>query len=93
METKYNGWYNYATWRINLEIIDGSADLLKEQGGFRDIGDLKVFLREYVEDAITLPDNCGNTLTESYAMAFISDVNYHEIAEHLIEDYPELIIQ
>ena len=19
----YNGWFNYATWRINLEIFDG----------------------------------------------------------------------
>ena len=19
----YNGWYNYATWRLNLEIFDG----------------------------------------------------------------------
>ena len=23
MKEKYNGWTNYATWRINLEIIDG----------------------------------------------------------------------
>ena len=21
--TKHNGWTNYATWRINLEIFDG----------------------------------------------------------------------
>ena len=23
MNKEYNGWTNYATWRINLEIIDG----------------------------------------------------------------------
>ena len=23
MKEKHNGWTNYATWRINLEIIDG----------------------------------------------------------------------
>ena len=23
-DTKYNGWTNYATWRVNLEMIDGS---------------------------------------------------------------------
>jgi hypothetical protein len=23
MKTDYNGWTNYATWRVNLEIIDG----------------------------------------------------------------------
>ena len=23
MSEKYNGWTNYATWRVNLEIFDG----------------------------------------------------------------------
>ena len=22
-DKKHNGWTNYATWRVNLEIIDG----------------------------------------------------------------------
>jgi hypothetical protein len=22
-DTKYNGWTNYATWRVNLEMVDG----------------------------------------------------------------------
>jgi hypothetical protein len=22
-DQKYNGWTNYATWRVNLEIFDG----------------------------------------------------------------------
>jgi len=22
-DTTYNGWSNYATWRINLEVFDG----------------------------------------------------------------------
>ena len=22
-DTKYNGWTNYATWRVNLEMFDG----------------------------------------------------------------------
>ena len=38
-DKKYNGWTNYATWRVNLEIIDGhdwyecehvDADYVKE---------------------------------------------------------------
>ena len=37
-ENKYNGWTNYATWRINLEMFDGwdsdgqevTADSLQE---------------------------------------------------------------
>ena len=27
--SKYNGWTNYATWRIDLEIFDGSYDSKK----------------------------------------------------------------
>jgi hypothetical protein len=23
-DTKYNGWTNYATWRVNLEMFDGA---------------------------------------------------------------------
>jgi hypothetical protein len=23
IDTKYNGWTNYATWRVNLEMFDG----------------------------------------------------------------------
>lgn len=23
--TTYNGWTNYATWRVNLEIFDGTS--------------------------------------------------------------------
>ena len=24
-DTTYNGWTNYATWRVNLEIFDGMS--------------------------------------------------------------------
>ena len=27
-DERYNGWTNYATWRVNLEIIDGDYDYL-----------------------------------------------------------------
>lgn len=69
METqKYNGWTNYATWRINLEWFDGD-----HVNGDAD------YLREYVEEALN--DNCENETTLSYALAFLSDVNWYEIAE------------
>lgn len=70
METKYNGWTNYATWRINLEWFDGAEPM----------GDAD-YLREYVEEC--LEQDCDNETTLSYAMAFIDDVNWYEIAEHL----------
>ena len=25
-DTTYNGWTNYATWRVNLELLDGERE-------------------------------------------------------------------
>ena len=74
-DNTYNGWTNYATWRINLEY--GFND-----GGFE--GYSADMLREIVEEH--LESECDNETTLSYALAFVSDVNWHEIAEHLEEE-------
>ena len=91
-DEKYNGWSNYATWRINLEIFDGND--WSEEGKYKDIDDLTDMLKERVEDTIT---NYGNfpddNLTVQYARAFISDVNFYEIAESIAKDYPSIIKQ
>jgi len=78
---EYNGWTNYATWRINLEIIGDmefdeqvSADYLK------DLVEDCVFSNNYLEF------NDGAALIEDYAKAFINEVNYHEIAQHINEE-------
>lgn len=76
VDNKYNGWTNYATWRINLEMFDGGYEILK---GY-DANDLK----EVVEEML-VQDN-DNATTLSYAMAFISDVNWYEIAQHINEE-------
>ena len=80
---KYNGWTNYATWRINLEIFDG----YDPDGQKVDHESVK----EYAEEII-FTGYCGNlpeselSLMQSYAEAFVSDVNWHEIAEHINEE-------
>lgn len=77
---RHNGWTNYATWRVNLEIIDG-YDWYECEHVDAD------YVKELVEDAVfgTLIGN-GNGLVEDYANAFLSEVNYHEIAENLINE-------
>jgi len=42
-DTKYNGWTNYATWRINLEIL---GDIEFEEKVSAD------YLEEIVEDVV-----------------------------------------
>ena len=77
---RHNGWTNYATWRVNLEIIDGYDWYEHEHVDAE-------YVKELVEDAVfgTLIGN-GNGLVEDYANAFLSEVNYHEIAENLINE-------
>jgi len=72
----YNGWTNYATWRVNLEII---GDIMFEEQ----------VSAEYLKD---LTEECvfegGNTqrIAEDYARAFLSEVNFHQIAEGINEE-------
>lgn len=72
MDTKYNGWTNYATWRINLEMFDGCDSYYSPDNA-----------REFVEECIEQTSDEG--IARDYALAFISDVNWYEISEHLEE--------
>jgi hypothetical protein len=81
MSETYNGWTNYATWRINLELIDGSEASDYVSGRSRNVRDLSDALRERVEENIT---GSGSGLAVEYALAFIEYVNWREIAEHML---------
>jgi len=85
---KYNGWTNYATWRVNLEMIDGmdpesfGIDTVHDIAG-PDTSDVAAAIQSFVDEIM---DDGPDGLAKDYASAFISDVNFYEIAEHLIED-------
>ena len=78
--TTYNGWTNYATWRIALEWFDGFNPCEGETDAYQ----LSKQLSNYVEESLTLDYN--NSMALSYAFTFLADVNWYEIAEHLIEE-------
>jgi hypothetical protein len=83
---KYNGWTNYATWRINLEIFDG-MDIAEYMGAEADTNpyDLAARLKEFAENIITDHDT-RDGLAVDYARAFLSDVDWHDIAKHYISE-------
>ena len=85
----YNGWTNYATWRVNLEIFDGidPEDMGWAGCGALDAYDLAPILREYAEEIIESMAPEG--IARDYALAFIDDVNYREIAAMMLEPYTE----
>tara|TARA_R100000541_G_scaffold57598_1_gene67860 strand:+ start:446 stop:715 length:270 start_codon:yes stop_codon:yes gene_type:complete len=74
---KHNGWTNYATWRVNLEIIDG-IDWYECEHVDAD------YVKELVEDIVFSQHE--ESLMSDYANAFLSEVNYHEIAENIINE-------
>lgn len=87
-DNKYNGWTNYATWRINLEVFDGmDAEMFDLT---LDSWDLRHVVQDIAEEIIFsqfYDDSKPSSLMEDYARAFLQEVNWHEIAEHLIADY------
>ena len=93
-DERYNGWANYATWRVNLELIDDNWDYwsvsLEEMEG-EDEADIQYTLtqevEEYVQQVMDMNDSDNSGLIRSYANAFLADVSYYEIAKHLIEQY------
>ena len=73
----YNGWSNYATWRVNLEIFDGMQ--FEEEVNSE-------MLRELAEEIIFEFEG-SSSLCEDYARSFLNDVNWHEIANHINENF------
>jgi hypothetical protein len=87
---KYNGWTNYETWRVNLEIFDGMEPTNFGDGN-DSVYELSASLKYYAEDLIEQTSNEG--LARDYAMAFLDAVNWREIAQHMINDYAEEVAE
>ena len=80
----YNGWTNYATWRVNLEMFDC---LNPREWGWdsMSISDLSIRLQDWAESLICETSIEG--LARDYALSFLDGVNWNEIAEHMVADY------
>lgn len=87
----YNGWSNYATWKVNLEIFDGrQLSDYSESIDINDVAnDIKIYLMDFFEQTAQDGINKGFDLflMRDYALSFISDVNWHEIAQRLIDEH------
>ena len=77
---KYNGWTNYATWKVALEILDGltANDLF---GCKCEADDLKSYCEELVYEGCS-----EGSFAHSCVTSTLSEVNWYELAEHLNED-------
>jgi len=81
-KAKYNGWANYATWRVNLEIFDGMSPRDVTGRSLPAVQELREALQELAEQTIEASSPEG--LARDYAYAFLSDVDWWEIANNML---------
>lgn len=82
----YNGWTNYATWRVNLEIFDGLTPQDITGRNLPAVSELRSALMDYAHEII---DESPDGLAKDYAKAFLSDVDWWAIANNMLVDYAE----
>lgn len=94
-QTKYNGWANYATWRVHLEFFDGMdphdiRDQISGMDLYAVAHHAKETCEQFIHDHIPDPQLGSRDLTpvsmiQGWAGAFLFDVDWREIAEALLE--------
>jgi hypothetical protein len=94
-DTTYNGWTNYATWRVNLEVFDG-LDIRDHFDDIPSAYDVAQWAQGYAEElldsAMREPVGIRSRMltpcdiVDGWARAFLSDVDWASIARHLLDD-------
>lgn len=92
----YNGWTNRATWLLYTEFELGNFmhNLGRPIDDFDNIDTLASMIRDYVYEMIEL--DCNKATTNAFIaqslLHYFNEVNFHEIANHIVEDVREPII-
>jgi len=78
--TTHNGWTNYATWRVNLEMFDtyDTSDITPNTNVLELAQQLKESALCFIEET------CDIDITRGWAIAFLEEVNFYEIAQHMV---------
>jgi len=75
-DKKYNGWLNYATWRVFTDtLIDIEWEHKVTANNLQEIVEDIVFSQYEMKN--------GSFLVEDYARVFIESVDFEEIAENI----------
>ena len=73
----YNGWTNYQTWRVNLEVLSD---------GYYDEEVSAEYLEDLVEYLVFNESVDKDSLAYSFAKSFVSEVDFEQIANSINED-------
>ena len=82
MMAGYNGWSNYETWLINLHYDQYFQELAEENPNM-DAYELAQLYAEVVNDQVADTISHDNYFLSDMANAFLSAVDYREIAESI----------
>ena len=77
---KYNGWTNYATWKVQLEFFSGRDDHEWKSP-------------EEMKHSVLWDIKCDNTVAESFPTAFIDEVNFEEIYDIWLAVYVDRMLE
>lgn len=83
----YNGWKNYETWVYNLHLTN-EGDVMRdyfEQLSSMNAYELGQYLKEELDEQISERDL--PSLLCDLLMSASSEIDFREIAEHLLNDY------
>ena len=88
-EKQYNGWSNYATWRVALEIFDGLelSDITNLEADDITAYELGKECEAWVDSLLfDVFEGQVHSLVIDYAQAFLDYVNWTEIAQNLLDE-------
>ena len=77
----YNGWKNKETWLVNLWIGDSLS--MDQESGFEVTAD---YIEQLVDDMVCESMSSHNGLITDLLNCALGEIDYHEIAEHFVEE-------
>jgi len=86
--SNYNGWTNWETWKVNLELLDGmdASDLNIEHYTQDEYYEAGQVIEEYVGELIAMEYQYDG-FNGSIIRGFMSDVNWSELAKCFIDQW------
>lgn len=84
----YNGWTNWETWKVNLELLDGldASDLNIEHYTQDEYYEAGQVIEEYVGEHLSTEYNTDGFVS-GIVYGFLHDVNWSELAKCFIDQW------
>ena len=79
----YNGWSNYPTWYMSLDLVPLIAEMAIDQGEVDMIDE--DYVESYIDNVFLYNGDYNDNFVEEAVSFFLGEVNYRELAEAVKE--------